>query len=325
VGHLIQYLRAALPKMRENTSTIGQEVELVTAYLNVLKMRMGARLEFGIDVPTDLLSQPFPPMMLPSLVENAIKHGLEPLREGGRIDLIARRTADSSGRRIWLEVKDTGRGLTDSPDTRGGGVGLTNLRERLAALYGGAGRFKIESNDPRGVVAAIDIPADAAAMEGPGALSLEAGAAASPAEDVATGWRRAMRATSRTHSVWAWIATRIFLGLMTVLAVVFLIMLIALYTGWLPIDAVGLELGSLEGMAVGSIVLLVGFAVCALVIAIVAAVFYGLGFLLAVILLAIPLVILASLFPVLAPFIVIGLLIYWLWWRKQKRASPAQP
>ena len=324
VGHLIQYLRAALPKMRENTSTIGQEVELVTAYLNVLKMRMGARLEFGIDVPADLLSLSFPPMMLPSLVENAIKHGLEPLREGGRIDVVARRIPSAAGDRIQLIVKDTGKGLADSPDTRGGGVGLANLRERLAALYGGAGRFTLESNVPRGVLATIDIPAGAAAMQGPGQLAMPGGAAARPAEPPPTSWRRAWQATSKTHSVWAWIASRIFLGLMMILAAVFLILLFGLYTGWVPVDVIGLELGGIEGMALGSVVLLAGFAACALIIAIVVAVFYGLGFLLAFLLLLVPLVILVSLFPVLAPFIVIGFLVYWFWWRRRRKAATGE-
>jgi hypothetical protein len=85
-GHLIQYLRNALPKMRESVSTVGQEVELVRAYLSILQMRMGERLAFDIDVPEALAAMPFPPLMLPSLVENAIKHGLEPQREGGPRD-----------------------------------------------------------------------------------------------------------------------------------------------------------------------------------------------------------------------------------------------
>jgi hypothetical protein len=106
---------------------------------------------------------------------------------------------------------------------------------------------------------------------------------------------------------------------MTILAAVFLILLIGLYSGWVPIDVVGLELDGIEGMAFGSVVLLAGFAVCALVIAIVVAVFYGLGFLLAFLLLLIPVIILVSLFPVLAPFLIIGLLVYWFWWRKRKR------
>ena len=327
VGHLIQYLRAALPKMRENTSTIGQEVELVTAYLNVLKMRMGARLEFGIDMPPELAANPFPPLMLPSLVENAIKHGLEPVRDGGRIDVVVRRVSTPEGDRIHVQVIDTGRGLSDTAPTPGGGVGLANLRERLGAIYGGRATFTLVSNEPRGVVATIDVPAGAGAMNVPPARPTASPAvpefdarSGSTATSAGAGWRtRAWQATRSTHSVWAYLASRIFLGLMMILAIVFLFMLAGLYTGWLPLDIEGFQLDGIEGMALGSIVLLVGFAVCALVIAIVVAVFYGLGFVLAVLLLLIPVIILVSLFPVLAPFVVIGLIVYLLW-RRRKRA-----
>ncbi|MBP8294530.1 MAG: histidine kinase [Burkholderiales bacterium] len=322
VGHLIQYLRAALPKMRESTSTIGQEIELVTAYLNILKMRMGSRLEFGIDVAPELLAKSFPPMMLPSLVENAIKHGLEPLREGGRIDVIATRVTTTAGERIRLQVRDTGRGLGAAPVQAGGGIGLSNLRERLAGLYGADARFTIESNVPQGVVATIEIPVEVPVEKSPpmpGAESIKAATAAPAAP--ATGWRRAWQATSKTHSVWAWIASRLFFGLMFLLALVFLLALIGLYTGWMPVDIGDLQLHGIEGMALGSVLLLVGFAVSALAIAVVVAVFYGLGFLFAGLLVLVPAIILISLFPVLAPFILIGLAIYWFWWKKRKAAD----
>ncbi|HTS86510.1 MAG TPA: histidine kinase, partial [Usitatibacter sp.] len=131
-GHLIQYLRNALPKMRESISTVGQEIDLVRAYLNILQMRMGKRLAFEIDVPQELMDAPFPPLMLPSLVENAIKHGLEPQREGGSVRI----TATSEDNVLRLVVADTGKGFGDS---LGSGVGLTNIRERLGALYGDKG------------------------------------------------------------------------------------------------------------------------------------------------------------------------------------------
>ncbi len=124
VGHLIQYLRNALPKMRESISTVGQEVELVRAYLNILQMRMGKRLAFDISVPESLVATPFPPLMLPSLVENAIKHGLEPQREGGSVLI----SAQAQGGRLRVTVSDTGRGFGE---TVGAGVGLANIRERL--------------------------------------------------------------------------------------------------------------------------------------------------------------------------------------------------
>jgi hypothetical protein len=322
VSHLIQYLRAALPKMRESTSTIGQEVELVTAYLNILKMRMGSRLEFGIDVPAELLTKSFPPMMLPSLVENAIKHGLEPLREGGRIDVVATRVAAAGGERIRLEVRDTGKGLSDAPIQAGGGVGLANLRERLTGLYGDHARFTIASNVPRGVIATIEIPVEVP-VDKSAATPAAAGEAAFAKipEAPPTGWRRAWRATSKTHSVWAWIVSRLFFGLMFALAVAFAIALISLYTGWLPVDVGDWRLDGVEGMALGSVLLLVAFGASALAIAVVVALFYGLGFLFVALLLLIPAIVLVSLFPVVSPFILIGLAIYWFWWKKTKDAN----
>ena len=318
VGHLIQYLRASLPKMRENSSTVGQEVERVKAYLNILKMRMGARLEFGIDVPDDLMTAPFPPMMLPSLVENAIKHGLEPQREGGRIDVIVTRMFTIDGDRIRLQVKDTGRGLSDAPIQAGGGVGLTNLRERLTALYGEQAKFMIESNDPKGVVATIELPATLAAQQAasPTASSRSSEVVKPPR----TGWGRAWGAATKTHSAWARIVSVVFVSLMALLAVLLVVGLIALYTGWLPVHMGLSRLGGLEGMALGSVGLLIGFGIAALVVAIVVAIVYGLGFLAAGLLIFIPLVILVSLVPALLPFAVVGFAIYWFWWRNRKKS-----
>ena len=318
IGHLIQYLRSSLPKMRETSSTVGQEIELVRAYLNILKMRMGARLDFGIDLPDDLLTVPFPPMMLPSLVENAIKHGLEPQREGGRIDIVVARMFTADGERIRLQVKDTGKGLSDTPIQSGGGVGLSNLRERLAALYGDKAKFTIESNDPSGVVAMIELPATLAAQQ------MASPAMAARAKLLAiqpkTGWHRAWGAATRTHSLWARILSRVFVGLMAALAALLVVGLIALYTGWLPVHMGSSRLGGLEGMALGSVGLLIGFGVAALVAGIVVAVLYGLGFLFAGLLVFIPLAIVISLFPVLAPFALVGFAIYWFWWRKRAKS-----
>ena len=319
VGHLIQYLRASLPKMRETSSTVGQEIERVRAYLNILRMRMGERLEFGIDVPEDLLTAPFPPMMLPSLVENAIKHGLEPQREGGRIDVVFARMFTADGDRIRLQVKDTGRGLSDAPTQAGGGVGLSNLRERLAALYGEKAKFTIESNDPKGVVATIELPATLAAQQAASpTMASRANFLVVPPK---TGWRRAWGAAARTHSVWARILSTVFVVLIAVLALLLVAGLMALYSGWLPVHVGPSRLGGLEGMALGSVGLLIGFGVAALAIAIVVAVLYGLGFLFAGLLIFIPIVILISLVPALAPFAVVGFVIYWFWWRKRTKSD----
>jgi hypothetical protein len=310
VGHLIQYLRASLPKMRENSSTVGQELELVRAYLNILQMRMGNRLEFSVAAPDDLLGKSFPPMMLPSLVENAIKHGLEPVREGGRIDVTVQRIVSSDGDRIQIEVKDTGKGLVEQTTRPGSGVGLSNLRERLAAIYAGKAKFTIVSNTPRGVIATIDIPS-----EMPTASGLVANAAQSAnvtLEPIATtGWRRAVHFTSKSHSMWATLVSRTFLILMMTLCVVFLLSLVGLYTGWMPVQVGDLQLDGIEGMALGSVGLLAAFGALAMAILIVVAVLYGLGFFLAAMLIFIPAMILIGLFPVLSPLVLIGLLIFW--------------
>jgi signal transduction histidine kinase len=151
LGHVISYLRAALPQLRSNSTTLGQEFGLAQAYLSIMQMRMGARLRFAIDIPEELRAHRFPPMLLMSLVENAIRHGLEPQAEGGTVRLAARH----DGRRIIVSVTDDGRGLSDKT---GNGVGLTNLRGRLAALYPDQARFTLEEIEPHGARATVELP-----------------------------------------------------------------------------------------------------------------------------------------------------------------------
>ena len=325
VGNLIQYLRASLPKMRENASTVEQEVERVEAFLKILKMRMGERLEFAIDVAEDAKSLSFPPLILPTLVENAIKHGLEPLREGGRID-IAARVEDG---RLVVSVRDNGRGLSAGADTIGGGVGLSNIRERLAALFGGSATMTLVENHPRGVVATITLPAAAATASsadpsgnGAAAGSAKIGDAKTEAVNRGTA-AKAWSTVKRTHSVWGNIISFTFIALMILLAVAFGVALAAMLAGALPVQIDGMQLHGLEGMALGSLGLLAGFAVLTVAVVIVVAVIYGLGVLFAGLLIFIPIVILIALFPALAPGILVGLLIYWFVRRKRKKAGPS--
>ncbi len=147
---LIQYLRAALPRMREDATTVGREADMARAFLDIHRMRMGSRLEYSLDVPEALRCRPFPPMMLISLVENAIKHGIDPCCEAGTIAIRAR---EEEGR-LRFSVADSGEGISPR---KGTGVGLANIRSRLKALYGGAARLTLEENVPRGVVATIEI------------------------------------------------------------------------------------------------------------------------------------------------------------------------
>jgi Histidine kinase len=328
VGHLIEYLRAALPKMRETSSTVGQEVELARAYLNILKMRMGTRLDFEISVPDDLSGVPFPPLMLPSLVENAIKHGLEPVREGGRIDVIAEKIGD----RIRVIVKDTGRGLSTNGTTSanaetGGGVGLANIRERLLALYGETAKLSLESNEPRGVIAIIEIPADAMVrFSATGAAPTKKSGAANATTSAVPpkGWAgRTLSAVGTTHSVWARAMSFTFIGLMVLLAILFGLALAAMAAGWMPltIGHTDLNLSGMEGMAIGSVLLLFVFGLLAVVALLVVAIIYGLGVLAAGLLVFIPLVILISVFPAMSPFVLFGLIVYWWFFKRKKKVK----
>ena len=153
LDNLVHYLRAALPRMREERTTLGQEADLVHAYLKVLQIRMGDRLGFAIDVPYALSIEPFPPMMLLTLVENAIKHGLNPSPHGGTITVKGERR----GRGFALHIADTGVGFGIAA-TGGTGVGLANTRARLAALYGDAASLELAPNAPSGVVVTINVP-----------------------------------------------------------------------------------------------------------------------------------------------------------------------
>jgi len=151
LAQMARYLRAALPKFRVDEATLADEIEIVSAYLGLQKIRMGDRLQFAIDVAPALLGVAVPPMMLATLVENAIKHGIAPFAEGGRIRISAVHEAD----RLVLRVIDSGRGFAAASGT---GVGLANVRARLAALYGTRATLRLEANDPRGVVAVIALP-----------------------------------------------------------------------------------------------------------------------------------------------------------------------
>jgi signal transduction histidine kinase len=151
--NLIQYLRAAVPQMREGTSNLGREILQCRSYLEILKVRMDERLQFSINVPQGLLSAAFPPMMLLTLVENAIKHGLEPKPEGGTLS-VAAVVADG---KLRVAVADSGMGFGIAQ--RGGtGVGLVNVRERLQALYGTGAGLSIDANSDGGTIATILVP-----------------------------------------------------------------------------------------------------------------------------------------------------------------------
>ena len=155
---LITYLRGALPQMREDSSTLGRELSLVRAYLELLKMRIEDRLDFVIDVPDSLFKADFPPMVLQSIIENAIKHGIEPKPEGGKITI----HAQARDGNLWVDVVDTGVGLPEGDvfgkTSNGGGLGLDNIRKRLALLYPNASRIELRSEIPSGTSVRIMVP-----------------------------------------------------------------------------------------------------------------------------------------------------------------------
>jgi signal transduction histidine kinase len=161
--NLIALLRASMPTMREANShgvprDLGREMAMIRPYLEILKVRMEERLATRIEVPDGLLSAEFPPMMIQSLVENAIKHGLEPKPEGGELSI----KAEIVHGKLAVTVADTGLGFGKAA-TAGTGVGLANIRERLALLYGGTAALTVAENPPGGTVVTIAVPYKAVA------------------------------------------------------------------------------------------------------------------------------------------------------------------
>ncbi|MES2152832.1 MAG: histidine kinase [Pseudomonadota bacterium] len=154
---LIQYLRAVLPQMRDNAvvTNLGREADMVQAYLNLLKMRMEERLTVDMQIPDELRTAAFPPMMLQSMVENAIKHGLECKPEGGTLKIVAE--VANFGTRLRVIVTDDGVGFGVVP-SNGTGLGLPTIRERLKLLHGDKGQLHIAANSPSGVIATIEVP-----------------------------------------------------------------------------------------------------------------------------------------------------------------------
>jgi hypothetical protein len=152
LGNLIQYLRHSLPRAGDGMSSLGQELERTRAYLDILRIRMGERLAVQIEVDESLAKLPFPSMMLQTLAENAIKHGLEPKPGGGTIWIMAR----VHGHTLAVTVADDGMGLRTG--TTGSGIGLANVRERLRLEFGERASFALGSNFPSGVAATITVP-----------------------------------------------------------------------------------------------------------------------------------------------------------------------
>ncbi|HON59797.1 MAG TPA: histidine kinase [Smithella sp.] len=150
---LTKYLRVSLSRTLPEKTTLSQEISMIKAYLDIQKIRMAERLHYQIDVPDHLWQHVFPPMLLQPLVENAVRHGLEPKVEGGEIIIRAARENNL----LKIEVADTGLGFTDFDQPN---VGIANVRKRLHLLFGEKGKLVMEENQPQGVRAIIEVPID---------------------------------------------------------------------------------------------------------------------------------------------------------------------
>jgi LytS/YehU family sensor histidine kinase len=154
LGRFIDYLRASLTASRAEHATLGAELDLAAAYLDVLGARMGVRLRYRIEADCAARAVRIAPMLLQPIVENAVMHGLEPKVDGGEIVLRVR----LDGQAVRIEVADSGAGLTARPARPGGGVGLANLRSRLRSLYGHGAEVQLLENLPCGVIVRVLLP-----------------------------------------------------------------------------------------------------------------------------------------------------------------------
>jgi LytS/YehU family sensor histidine kinase len=148
---LNDWLRVALVRARSSSANLGDELEMLENYLQILKIRFGERLLWHIEVPAEVRLTAFPPMLLQPLVENAVRHGIEPKLGGGELGIRAR-IEDGL---LHIEVSDSGVGLIGD---EAGGTGLSNVRARLATLFGSKGRLVLENKAGGGVAAILELP-----------------------------------------------------------------------------------------------------------------------------------------------------------------------
>jgi sensor histidine kinase YesM len=151
LGDLIAYLRAAMPRMRDTTSALAQEIELARAYLAIVKVRLGDRLSFSVDLPDGIGEARMPPMMLLPLIDHAVVYGLEPSEKSGSI--IISSTVD--GGKLKLTIADSGAGFVAEGTGRDG---IASIRERLEALFGQDGQLRLEPTAASGTQAVMEIP-----------------------------------------------------------------------------------------------------------------------------------------------------------------------
>lgn len=160
MGHLIKFLRSAVPQTRGGSTTLGSEIESVRAYLELMKIRMGARLTVTVVIEPELNTNAFPPLLIQTLVENAIKHGIEPKVGPVTLSVIAK--ASPVEKLISIEIQDNGVGLQDSASTKGTGLGLNSVRDRLRLVYGAEALLSVAGAMEGGVISTIRIPMNTA-------------------------------------------------------------------------------------------------------------------------------------------------------------------
>ncbi|HMN46366.1 MAG TPA: sensor histidine kinase [Povalibacter sp.] len=153
LDHLADFLQNALQRTRTTTTTLGQELELIDSYLSIMRIRLADRLTFSIRCEERLKAMVIPPLLLQPLVENAVEHGIEPSEHGGSIDI----AIDAASGRLRATIGDDGVGF-DAARVNENGVGLKNVRERLATLYGADAVLTVERRGERGTVATLLIP-----------------------------------------------------------------------------------------------------------------------------------------------------------------------
>ena len=155
IGHLVRFLRTSIPLMRDNKAPLKHEFEQIASYLAIMQTRMGDRLAFAVHAAPEVEALELPPALVMTLAENAIKHGIEPAPNGGRIDV----NAGLKNGNLIVTVVDTGMGLMATHHQEmGGGMGLSNIAQRLQVIYGDAAHVRLEQNSPSGCIATLTLP-----------------------------------------------------------------------------------------------------------------------------------------------------------------------
>jgi sensor histidine kinase YesM len=159
IGHLVRFLRMSIPSMRDEKGALKREFEQISAYLAIMQTRMGERLTFAVNLPPELADFVLPPALVMTLVENAIKHGVEPAANGGHVDVRAETVDVRTQKMLRITVYDNGAGFVSAQSKDvGGGLGLSNVAQRLQAIYGDRAHVNLTQAQPHGCIATLELP-----------------------------------------------------------------------------------------------------------------------------------------------------------------------